>query len=165
MSEARGPQRADTRSGARGVRSSGHGCICYDRPVTDAILPAVLQGVLEAARRATGLDLLILFGSRARGTAHQHSDWDVGYLASPAADIPGLLAILVEQTGSDRIDLVDLRRASGVLRFQAARDGQVLYERTPGLGDRFRLEAAHFWCDMAPILQRGHEAVLAGLDR
>jgi predicted nucleotidyltransferase len=121
--------------------------------------------IRDAARNVPGLELLVLFGSRARGDAHAASDWDFGYLAAPATDIIGLLAALVEITGSDRVDLVDLARASGVLRFRAARDGQMLHEQTSGNGNTFRLEAAHFWCDMAPVLGPAHADVLARLDR
>lgn len=124
----------------------------------------ILDRIRDSARGTAGLELLVLFGSRARGDAHDVSDWDFGYLARPAADITGLLAALVEITGSDRVDLVDLSRASGVLRFQAARDGQMLYEQTPGRGNAFRLEAAHFWCDMAPVFGPAHADVLARLD-
>jgi predicted nucleotidyltransferase len=127
--------------------------------------PGILESVRAAARHAQGLELLMLFGSRARDEAHAGSDWDFGYLATPAADVTRLLSTLVEITGSDRVDLVDLARAGGVLRFRAARDGQVLYERAPGLGNTFRLEAAHFWCDMAPVFGPAHADVLARLDR
>ncbi len=68
------------------------------------------------ARSAAGLDLLIVFGSRARGDARPDSDWDIGYLANATADVPGLLARLVETLDNDRIDLVDLRSAGGLLR-------------------------------------------------
>jgi predicted nucleotidyltransferase len=111
------------------------------------------------------LDLLLLFGSRARGDAAETSDWDFGYLARPSLDVLSLIASLVGATGCDRIDLVDLERATGLLRYRAARDGVVIFERAPGTGDRFRLEAAQFWCDAAPILERAYEDVLAELKR
>ena len=76
-----------------------------------------------------------------------------------------LLARCVEVLGTDRVDLVDLRRANGLLRYRAARDGQLVFEVRPGLADAFRLEAALFWCDAAPVLQRGYEHVLAELTR
>lgn len=139
--------------------------ICYHLQMADPASPAVLDEIRAAARRVPGLELLMLFGSRARGDAHARSDWDFGYLATPAADVTTLLSALVELTGSDRVDLADLGRASGVLRFRAARDGQLLHECRPGLGDEFRLQAADFWCDMAPIFGPGHEEVLARLDR
>jgi predicted nucleotidyltransferase len=133
--------------------------------MADSELPGVLERIRDLASRSPGLELLILFGSRARGDVHVRSDWDFGYLATRRADLPALMSTLVETTGSDRVDLVDLRRASGVLRFRAARDGQVIYESQAGLGTRFRLEAAHFWCEMAPILQPALEEVLTRLDR
>jgi predicted nucleotidyltransferase len=69
--------------------------------------PSPMHGTLvEAARATPGLELLLLFGSRARGDAHAASDWDFGYIASPEVDSPGLLARIVEAVGSDRVDLV-----------------------------------------------------------
>ena len=56
----------------------------------------VREAAAGAARAAAGLDLLILFGSRARGDARPGADWDFGYLADEAADLPALLAALVE---------------------------------------------------------------------
>jgi predicted nucleotidyltransferase len=119
--------------------------------------------LVEAARATRGLELLLLFGSRARGDAHAASDWDFGYVAAPEVDAPGLLARIVEAVGSDRVDLVDLDAAGGLLRYRAARDGWTVFETEPTRGDRFRVDAARFWCDTEPILKRGYEAVLAEL--
>ncbi len=124
-----------------------------------------MMAIAEKARATPGLELLLLFGSRARGDALAPADWDFGYLASPTLDGASLLAALVTFLGSDRIDLVDLQRASGLLRYRAARDGQLIFEAQTGLADRFRLDAAQFWCDAAPVLERSYEGVLAELDR
>jgi hypothetical protein len=59
--------------------------------------------------------------------------------------LPGLLATLVETVGHDRVDLVDLARASGLLRYRAARDGQALYESHPRVMESLCLNAADFW--------------------
>ena len=127
-------------------------------------LPSTLvDRVAEQVRQLPGIDVLMLFGSRARGEAHESSDWDFGYLASPALDLQGLIAVLTAAVGSDRVDAVDLGRAGGLLRYRAARDGLVLVEATPGAADRFRLESARFWYDAAPILERGYRDVLAEL--
>ena len=131
--------------------------------VDPVISSPVMDALREAARAATGLDLLLLFGSRARGDAGAASDWDFGYQATGEFDVAALLATIVELVGSDRIDLVDLRRASGLLRYRAARDGQPLYEVRPGIADQFCLEAVRFWCDAAPILERAYDDVLAEL--
>lgn len=125
--------------------------------------PETPEALAEAVRDTPGLDVLMLFGSRARHDARPQSDWDFAYLASGALDVAGLTVTLVTAVGTDRIDLVDLNGAGGLLRYRAACDGQVVFEARPGLADRFRLEAAQFWCDAAPVLERGYEDVLADL--
>jgi predicted nucleotidyltransferase len=122
-----------------------------------------LEELAEVVRETQGLGVLLLFGSRARHDAQPLSDWDFAYLATGPLDVAGLVGILATKIGSDRVDLVDLDRASGLLRFRAARDGQVVFEASPGLADRFRLEAAQFWCDASPVLQRGYDQILAEL--
>lgn len=117
-------------------------------------------GLAMLAGKQPGLRVLLLFGSRARGDAHEYSDWDFGYLATPNLETAGLLAGLVEALGSDRVDLVDLDRASGLLRFRAACDGVLIHETEPGAADRFRVEAARFWHDVEPVLQPAYERYL-----
>ncbi len=121
--------------------------------------------LVSTAATCRGLELLILFGSRARGDARPDADWDCGYLAEAEADVPGLLAALVEALRDDRVDLVDLRRAGGLLRYRAARDGRLVHEASAGLFDRYRLEAARFWCDNAPVLEPGYDEILESLPR
>jgi predicted nucleotidyltransferase len=141
------------------------GGICYDAGMSASLAPPVREALQRAAAAVPELDLLMLFGSRARGDAHGQSDWDFGYVSRVRLDAAGFLATLVETTGSDRIDLVDLQRASGLLRYRVARDADVIHERHPGIADAFRLDAVRFWCDAEPIIQRGYDAVLAELDR
>lgn len=117
------------------------------------------------ARSTAGLEILIVFGSRARGDARPGSDWDIGYLANETADVPGLLARLVETLDDDRVDLVDLRSAGGLLRYRAAREGRLAYEAAADLFDRYRLDAVRFWCDNAPLFERGYDDVLESLPR
>ncbi len=105
------------------------------------------------AAGAPGLDLLVLHGSRARGEAHAASDWDFAYLADPSFDPAALLARLVAEVGSERVDLADLARASGLLRYRCARDGVAVHERDPGAFERFQLRAIAFWLDMAPVIR------------
>ncbi len=118
-----------------------------------------------AATAARHKGLLLLFGSRARGAATGASDWDLAYLANPELDPAALLGDLASLLGTDRIDLVDLDRASAQLRFRAAGEGRVLYEGSPGTFPRFWLDAVSFWCDAGPLLRAGYEDVLARLSR
>jgi len=125
----------------------------------DAVQEIEACRVIAASRE--GLELLVLFGSRARGEARHGSDWDFGYLADKRFDPLDLLPPLVTALGTDRIDLVDLRRAGALLRFRAARDGRPIFEARPGRFQEFQLEAADFWCDVEPVLRRAYDALLA----
>ncbi|HKI06750.1 MAG TPA: nucleotidyltransferase domain-containing protein [Thermoanaerobaculia bacterium] len=119
----------------------------------------------ELARGFPGLDLLLLFGSRARGDVHPHSDWDFAYLAGPGFEPDELLARLVLLLGTDRIDLVDLGRASGLIRYRAVAEGRPLFESAPDVFERFWFEAASFWWDMGPIFEAGYEEILQRVAR
>lgn len=123
--------------------------------------PRPLELIARLAARAPGLEFLALHGSRARGEAAPDSDWDLAYLADSSFDPDELLAELVLALGTDRIDLADLGRAGGLLRFRVARDGEPLFEARPGAFERFWLDAVHFWCDAGPIIRRGYEDLLA----
>ena len=118
-----------------------------------------LRQVVDLARESPGLELLVLFGSRARGEAHSRSDWDFGYLATAELDPDALLAHLVLLLGTDRIDLVDLERTDGLLRFRVASEGQTIFESRPGTFDDFWLEAVPFWWDIGPIFQAAYEDI------
>lgn len=119
--------------------------------------------LLQRARLTPGLRVLVLYGSRARGDASERSDWDFGYLADPDCDISGLASSLGAALGSDEVDLVDLARASGLLRQRAASEGQLVFERQSGDHERFVLEAVRFWLDAGRTISESQEAVLEQL--
>ena len=123
------------------------------------------ERIVEIATRAPSLGLLVLFGSRGRGDAQAGSDWDLGYIGDATFDPDQMLSQLVAALGTDRIDVVDLARAGGLLRFRAARDGRPLFEAQPNAFAHFWLDAVSFWCDVAPLVERGYDAVLADLPR
>lgn len=118
--------------------------------------------IADVASGHPGLRVLLLFGSRARGDAAPTADWDFGYLAEAPFDPVALIADLVRVLRTDRVDLVDLSTASGLLRFRAARDGVALFGDADA-AERFRIEAASFWCDTEPILRAAYDAVLERL--
>lgn len=77
----------------------------------------------------------ILFGSRAKGTANEHSDADVGVISEHVLSDDERLAVV--ETSADRlslsedaIDLIELSKASPLLQYQAAKEGRLL------LGDK-----------------------------
>ncbi len=89
------------------------------------------NAVSESVRRACPdrrLCAIWLYGSEARGEAKSDSDIDLAILAdSPLDPIElGLAAVELEGRLGRRVDLVDLRRASVLLRVQATYGGKLL---------------------------------------
>jgi predicted nucleotidyltransferase len=120
------------------------------------------QARAQAARQA-GVRLLVLFGSRVRGQVHSQSDWDFAYLASEASDEELLRERLMGILETDLVDLVDLSKASALLRIQIAVGGTPLFEEDAGVFQAFQIDAASFWCDVAPVLGVAYEQILDGL--
>jgi predicted nucleotidyltransferase len=90
------------------------------------------------------LQLAILFGSRARGTARPDSDIDLAILPEDPAlslrDESLLVANLEHATGA-RVDLVRVDHAAPALRWRIARDGIVLLSMPPQVAPRFLARA------------------------
>jgi predicted nucleotidyltransferase len=126
-------------------------------------LASLLPAIEAVARRHEHLKMLVLFGSRARGETHEGSDWDLAYLASAGFDVSSLYADLAMTLRTDKVDLVDLAAAGGLIRYRVARDGIVIMEREPGTFDKFWFEAVSFWCDAEPVLRAGYASILEGL--
>jgi predicted nucleotidyltransferase len=106
-------------------------------------------------------DVLVayLFGSRARGTAHDGSDVDVAVLVrgEPAATLDGLgmdLLVELERKLGCRVDLVVLNRAPWDLVHRVLRDGRVVLERDRSARIQFEVRARNQYFDTRPILQR-----------
>jgi predicted nucleotidyltransferase len=137
-----------------------------------ADLPA---SIVDDVANIAGLRALALIGSRARGDAVATSDWDFAFVAERRADrgaddvdvaanvAVGLYDRLTTALRTDAVDVVDLSRASAVMRFRAARDGVVLIEAVPDAWDTFCIEAATFWCDAGPVIERAQQEFLDGL--
>ena len=92
-------------------------------------------------------DLIVLFGSAASGRARPRSDVDVAVLNRGAADLDVLFLALAPKLKTDRLDLVDLRRAGPLLAFEVARSGLVLFERSPGVFRQFQSLASRRYAD------------------
>ncbi len=121
--------------------------------------PAALVNALDAE---AGVRLAVLFGSTARGQTGAHSDLDVGVLGPAPEHLSQLQVSLARATGRV-VDVIDLDQAPPLLRFEIARDGQVLVEREPHLWSNFKARAMVDWWDWAPIARRFHAAAAARL--
>ena len=103
----------------------------------------------------SAIRLAVLFGSAARGSSKPGSDVDLGVWLEE--DDPGQLwAVDVAVSGALRrtVDLVDLRRAPPLLRFEIARDGVPILERGEDAWVRFKARAMLDWWDWAPFARR-----------
>lgn len=121
------------------------------------------QYLMTCLEKYPQLRLLVLFGSQSRGDATKESDWDFGFIANPNFDSDSLYTDLVLILKTEKIDLVDLSHANGLLRFRAARDGMVLFEKTKNEYEKFWLQAVNFWCDAGPMIRSGYDAILGRL--
>lgn len=127
------------------------------------VTPAELRERLSMDPMVAALRLALVHGSRARADAAEGADWDIGVLAEDPPDLPALVARFTEILGTDEVDVVDLRRASALLRYRAAREGTPVLERPSGEFQRFQLAAVQFWCDTETVIRRAHDDVLAAL--
>ena len=83
------------------------------------------------------LQLVFLFGSVASGRANRQSDIDLAFLFDESVDLLELTNRVITLLQTDRVDVIDLRRASPLLTFVGAKEGILLFERTPGLFHSF----------------------------
>ncbi len=97
------------------------------------------------------LDLLVLLGSY--GTANfepGRSDIDLAYLSRRKLQGNQHLQLLSDFSvffEYDRLDLIDLRRASGLLKFEIADKGRLLFESEQGFFERYRLYCLRYYYD------------------
>ncbi|OQZ00787.1 MAG: hypothetical protein B6D35_05450 [Candidatus Brocadia sp. UTAMX2] len=84
-----------------------------------------------------GLRLVLLFGSAASGKMHKKSDIDLAFLFDKPADILTLTNRIIRLLHTDHVDVVDLKRASPLLRYTSVKHGMLLYEREPGMFHEF----------------------------
>jgi predicted nucleotidyltransferase len=127
------------------------------------VIEEAVQRLAPIAARHEEVVLRLVSGSRARGDHHTGSDWDLGYVSRGEVDHLALLDEVAHALGTDSVDLADLDRASGLLRFRAAREGVVVYQAEQGAFESFAVEAALHWYDVEPTVRREHAAILAGL--
>lgn len=97
------------------------------------MLTTLAETIIPIFTAHPGVKLAWLFGSQARGTARPGSDFDFAVVGD--FDLLALRADLDEALGHE-VDVVDLNRDHLPLMRAVLREGQLVYESTPGaLGD------------------------------
>lgn len=121
-------------------------------------------------RLATARDVLLdwlpgawavyVYGSFARGDAGPDSDLDLAVLLPPdqALEMPWDIATRVAERVRREVDLVDLRRASDVLRMQVLKHGRILHNARPGEVLAWEAQAitryAHYRREVAALMDQ-----------
>ena len=93
------------------------------------------------------LQLALLFGSAASDKMHKQSDIDLAFLFDTPADVLALTNNVIRFLHTDTIDVIDLRRASPLLKFSAMKNGVLIYEREPGIFNAFYSLAFRIYVD------------------
>lgn len=117
------------------------------------------------------IKMLVLFGSQAKGISHQKSDWDFAVFTDQEEkqqyisqrnfgwlEIPIKLSEIFD-LAPDLIDVVEMNHCSPLLGFQVARDGKLLYERTPDDFIKFQSKAWRIYADTAKFRQAEKQSI------
>ena len=138
---------------------------CYDRAMATPDVARFAAPLADLGTVAPSVQLVVLFGSVARGRARRDSDLDVAVRADEPADLDALYVLLAPRLATSAVDLVDLRRAGPLLAFQVARHGRLLYERDPGAFRSFQSLASRRYVDTEKLRHAQRRAIHAFLER
>jgi predicted nucleotidyltransferase len=94
-----------------------------------------------------GLQLILLFGSVVAGTMHKKSDIDLAFLFDSPMDIVSITNDVIRLLHTDRVDVIDLKQASPLLKYSVAQKGRPLYEKSPGIFNEFYSLAFRMYVD------------------
>jgi len=112
--------------------------------------------VLHTIVEKYNMKMLVYFGSYQTEYYNKDSDIDIAFLtARPIAldDQISLLEDIIHFHRKSEIDLVDLRKADPVLRYEVALNGRVLYEKEEGLFERYGLFYIKRFYELKPIIE------------
>ena len=118
-----------------------------------------------SAAEVPGLELVIVFGSAATGRTRYDSDLDVAVKCTSVADLDALFLALAPRLKTNRLDLVDLRRAGPLLAFEIARSGVLLFERSLGLFRQFQSLAWRRYGDSQRLRDAQKRSIQVFLER
>jgi len=125
---------------------------------------SVAETLRRAAETLPEIELLVVFGSLARGVEKARSDVDVGVrLRNQSSAARREVELVLGRVLRREVDVVHLDEAPPLLRFQIARDGVLIRETVPHAWADFRARAMVDWWDWAPTFRRIHDAGLRRL--
>lgn len=96
-----------------------------------------IRNKLNPLLKDKGLQLVLLFGSAVTGKMHKQSDIDLAFFFDKPIDILTLTNKVIRLLNTDNIDVIDLRRASPLLKFSIVKNGRLIYEKEQGIFNEF----------------------------
>lgn len=114
---------------------------------------------------APDVELVVVFGSTVKRRSRAPSDVDVAVRAKGLVDLDAMYRVLAPRLQTDRLDIVDLRRASPLLMMEVARSGRVVYEQRAGVYRQFQSLASRRYCDTAKLRRAQQRAIDVFLER
>lgn len=93
-----------------------------------------LKKILKQIAIEFKLDLLIVFGSYAKGTQNKNSDLDIAYISSKKIDEVELNWQIIQKTNIEEIDINEIRNNNSfVFNEQIFRHGKLIFEKKEGI--------------------------------
>jgi predicted nucleotidyltransferase len=121
---------------------------------------------LEKIAEAFSLDLIIMFGSRARGDNIKESDTDIAIRSTRDLNLDEelRLAAALDKFFPD-VDLCNIRRASPLLLGAIGQDARLIYQQRESLFEEFKIFAWNQYMDFKPQLDRIREHNRSEIER
>jgi predicted nucleotidyltransferase len=120
---------------------------------------------IEEIANQFSLDLIVMFGSQARGQSTSNSDTDIAVRSSRELSRDDELQIA---TALDKlflnVDLCDIRKASPLLLGAIGQDAKLIYQRGESLLEEFKIFAWNQYMDFKPQLDLVRERNKAAID-
>ena len=123
---------------------------------------------VDQAMAQAAIRFAYLFGSRATGTATEHSDADVAIMPSAALSLRArarLATRLAEALGAPDVDLLALDRARLELRGRVVQEGKLIYSSDEPARVAFEVCTRSAYFDYLPTLQELQGAYLTHVAR
>jgi len=116
------------------------------------------------------LDLLLLFGSRLKDEKYLHSesDFDIAFLSKRKLNLmeeTKLIYDLMPIFNSDKIDLVNLKKAGSLLLKQIFENHKVLYCQDPKIYYQYKIYAERRYAEAYPLFQLTRKLIEKFLQR
>jgi uncharacterized protein len=117
----------------------------------------------EICFRQENVELAFVFGSVAKQQSRTGSDIDIALLLQDLPSDEKRLELRTHLSGElsellgQEADVVLLNTAGSILKYQVARDGQLIFERHKGQAKIFRLKTIKEYFDYLPIFNFHYE--------